>query len=78
MTHTFRAACVEVGTEMRDSYQVSIKEPRRGEPAVVEAIYLNDDEREQTAAGDRVEPLSIEGIESGQDAKQWRPYEDSK
>lgn len=63
---------------MRDSYQVSIKEPRRGEPAVVEAVNMNVVEREQTATGDRVEPLSIKGIESGQDAKRWKPYEDSK
>ena len=63
---------------MRDSYQVLIKEPRRGEPAVVEAVNMNVVEREQTATGDRVEPLSIEGIESRQDAKRWKPYEDSK
>ena len=63
---------------MRDSYQVSIKEPRRAEPAVVEPTSFKDCERQQTAVAERFEPLSIEDAERGHDSKQWRTYEDSK
>lgn len=64
---------------MRDSYQVSIKEPRRDEPAVIEPTSFQEtDGQPPPVAPERVEQLNIEGAERGQDAKPWRAYEDSK
>ena len=64
---------------MGDSYQVSIKNSLRERPAAVEAIIINSGEQQQTEPVDnRAEPLSIEGVERGEDVKRWKPYENSK
>ena len=64
---------------MGDSYQVSIKNSLQEKPAAVEAIIINSGEQQQTEPVDnRAEPLSIEGVERGEDVKRWKPYENSK